>query len=233
MVTQEKQPRNIGLLLEFSAGDYVEISRLQETLQIKRHQGLIPDVVIMLEHKPCFTIGRSGSRNHILVGDSVLERHGISVHETSRGGDITYHGPGQLICYPILALEGDDRDLHAYARKMEEVMIRTLATFDIEAERKPEYPGVWVADRKIGAMGIAVRKWITMHGISLNVCPDLEHFSFIIPCGIASYGVTSMAKILDSPINADTVMAELRKQFCAVFEMSLSPATLKQLIEEK
>ncbi len=221
-----------GVWLDFSRRDYAEMARLQQLLYSRRQQGLIPDVVIFLEHSPCFTIGRSGGRQNLLVDKSVLDRQGITVHETTRGGNITYHGPGQLVCYPILSLEGERRDLHAYARNMEEVMIRTLRTFVISAGREPEYPGVWVGDEKIGAMGIAVRKWVTMHGISLNVCPDFEHFSYIIPCGIAAHGVTSMTRVLGRPVAMEAVRSEMRRQFASVFQMPLRPATLEQLIEE-
>ncbi len=218
--------------MEFSRRDYAAMVRLQELLQSKRQRGLIPDVVILLEHFPCFTIGRSGGYHNLLVDKSILEREGITVHETTRGGDITYHGPGQLVCYPILSLEGQRRDLRAYARNMEKVMIRTLRTFGISAGRNAEYPGVWVGGDKIGAMGIAVRKWVTMHGISLNVCPDLEHFSYIVPCGITSHGVTSMARILGQPVAMEAVRSELRRRFAEVFQISMRPATVEQLIEE-
>jgi lipoate-protein ligase B len=230
---KEDSHQQSALLLNFSTSDYMEIFQLQKDLLALKKQGLIPDVVIMLEHSPCFTIGRSGSLDHLLVDNQVLSRKNITVHDTSRGGDITYHGPGQLVCYPIISLEGEQRDLHAYARKMEEVMIRTLSTFDIKAGRKQQFPGVWVGDRKIGAMGIAVRNWITMHGISLNVCPDLEHFSYIIPCGITSYGVTSMSEVMGEPIHVETVRNEMRKQFSAVFDMPLQPTTLKNILMEK
>ncbi|WP_319759120.1 lipoyl(octanoyl) transferase LipB [Maridesulfovibrio sp.] len=230
---KEDSHQQSALLLNFSISDYMEIFQLQKDLLALKKQGLIPDVVIMLEHSPCFTIGRSGSLDHLLVDNQVLSRQNITVHDTSRGGDITYHGPGQLVCYPIISLEGEQRDLHAYARKMEEVMIRTLSTFDIKAGRKQQFPGVWVGDRKIGAMGIAVRNWITMHGISLNVCPDLEHFSYIIPCGITSYGVTSMSEVMGEPIHVENVRNEMRKQFSAVFDMPLQPTTLKNILMEK
>ncbi|WP_319780759.1 lipoyl(octanoyl) transferase LipB [Maridesulfovibrio sp.] len=230
---KEDTYQQTALLLNLSTSDYMEIFQLQKDIHALKKQELIPDVVIMLEHWPCFTIGRSGSRDHLLVDNQVLTQHNITVHDTSRGGDITYHGPGQLVCYPIISLEGDQRDLHAYARKMEEVMIRTLSAFDIKAGRKQQFPGVWVGDRKIGAMGIAVRNWITMHGISLNVCPDLEHFSYIIPCGITSYGVTSMSEIMGEPVQIEIVRNEMCKQFSAVFDMPLLPTTLKNIIREE
>lgn len=230
---KEDSHHRTALLLNLSMHDYMEALELQKIIHNRRKQGLIPDVVIMLEHHPCFTIGRSGSRTHLLVDEHVLDQHNISVHESSRGGDITYHGPGQLVCYPILSLEGEERDLHAYARKMEEVMIKTLKPFNISADRKSEFPGVWVKDRKIGAMGIAVRNWVTMHGIALNVCPNLEHFSFIVPCGISSYGVTSMSETTGESVDVKTVRNEMRKQFSAVFNIPLQAVTLEDIIKEK
>ncbi len=221
-----------AVCLHLSRWDYAEMTRIQNLLHRRRQLGQIPNVVIFLEHNPCFTIGRSGGLHHLLVNNSILEQHGITVHETTRGGDITYHGPGQLVCYPILSLEGDKRDLHLYARQMEEVMIRTVRAFGITAGRDPKYPGTWVGDSKIGAMGIAVRKWVTMHGIALNVCPNLEHFSFIVPCGITNHGVTSMSKVLGRPIDIEDVRSEMHKQFSHIFQMSLHSATLDELIEE-
>ncbi|WP_034641986.1 lipoyl(octanoyl) transferase LipB [Desulfovibrio inopinatus] len=233
MRMNETTPHDGAVWLELPRQDYAEMTRLQEVLHHKRQQGHIPDVVIFLEHNPCFTIGRSGGLHHLLVDDTVLKQHDITVHETTRGGDITYHGPGQLVCYPIIGLEDEERDLHAYARKMEEVMIRTLRAFDITASRKSEYPGVWVGESKIGAMGIAVRKWTTMHGIALNVCPDLEHFSFIVPCGISDHGVTSMTRVLERPISVEIVRDEMRRQFSDIFKTLMQPARLEEILEEE
>ncbi len=221
-----------ALWLEFPPCDYARMHTIQQRLRQKRQTGAISDVILLLEHTPCITIGSSGGRHNLLANDSILEHFGITVHETSRGGDITYHGPGQLVCYPILSLQGSQRDLHAYARNMEEVMIRTLKTYGISAGRKPKFPGVWVGEDKIGAMGIAVRKWTTMHGISLNVCPDLHHFSLIVPCGIANHGVTSMAHILNQPPDITEVRAEMRRQFAEIFHLSLQTASLEQLSNE-
>lgn len=221
MKMKDKRLDNCAVWLDFSRRDYVKMYRLQEVLRKKRQQGNISDVVILLEHNPCITIGSSGGYHNLLADKATLEEFGITVHDTSRGGNITYHGPGQLVCYPILSLEGDERDLHSYARKMEEVMIRTLQTFGIAAGRKSKHPGVWVMNTKIGAMGIAVRKWVTMHGISLNVCPNLKHFSFIVPCGISSNGVTSMTEVLGRPVDISSVRIEIRKQFSEIFKISM------------
>jgi len=232
MNSPEDLPGAVGLWLDLFRRDYTEMYRLQEVLRAKRQRNDIPDVVILLEHLPCITVGSSGGYNNLLAGKADLEKYGISLHDTSRGGNITYHGPGQLVCYPILSLKGEKRDLHVYARNMEEVMIRTLDAFGIEAGRKPEFPGVWVKDSKIGAMGIAVRKWTTMHGIALNVCPDLNHFSLIVPCGIATNGVTSMVEVLGRPVDIDAVRREMRARFSEIFQISFRSCGLGDLIEE-
>lgn len=228
----KKRVNKTGIWLDLYRRDYADMCRLQELLRTKRQNKEIPDVVIMLEHDPCITIGSSGGYENLLIDKAHLKQEGITVHDTSRGGNITYHGPGQLVCYPILSLTGDQRDLHAYARKMEEVMIQTLQVFGIVAGRKSKFPGVWVGDAKIGAMGIAVRHWVTMHGIALNVCPDLNHFSFIVPCGITTNGVTSMTKVLGHPVDISAVRQEMRNQFSDLFQMVMCSGTLDQLIEE-
>ena len=228
----DKQQQRSVAWLDLGRYEYAEALHLQETLRDRRQRGEIPDVVILLEHFPCITIGNGGGHHNLLVDPPFLEQQGIAVHEASRGGNITYHGPGQLVCYPILKLTDEQHDLHAYARKMEEVMIRTLQAFGITAGRKSKFPGAWVNEAKIGAMGIAVRKWTTMHGIALNVCPDLRHFSLIIPCGIASHRVTSMAQILGHPIDISAVRREMRQQFSQIFKLPLHSGHLQELIEE-
>lgn len=220
-----------GYCVELEVCNYDEIFDLQMTLNKARQQGVIPDILLLLEHQPCFTIGRNkDSLNHLLVNQEVLNEQHIKIFESNRGGDITYHGPGQIICYPIIALTGANKDVHAFARKMEELLIRTLNYFDILAVRKQEYPGVWVEDRKIGALGIAIRKWVTMHGVSLNVCPNLMHFSFIVPCGITSLGVTSMAQILDM-VDSKAVRSQLRKEFEELFEIETELVSVDRIKE--
>jgi lipoate-protein ligase B len=220
-----------GYCIELEVCSYDEILHLQETLNRGRQLGAIPDTLLLLEHQPCFTIGRKkGSSNHLLASQQVLDEQHIKVFESNRGGDITYHGPGQLICYPIIGLTGVHKDVHAYANKMEEVLIRTLACFGIAATRKKEYPGVWVEDQKIGAIGIAIRKWVTMHGVSLNVCPNLTHFSFIVPCGITSLGVTSMSRILET-VDPRAVRRQLRKQFEELFEIQTELVSVERIKE--
>jgi lipoyl(octanoyl) transferase len=220
-----------GCCLEIGIEEYGKAFALQKKLNEARRNKTIPDTVIFLEHHPCFTIGRKGGFDHILASDRILDQEGIRVYETDRGGDITYHGPGQLICYPILDLNGFESDVHLYARRMEEALICTLETFGIAAGRREEYPGVWVGAAKIGAEGISVQHWVTMHGVSLNVCPDLRHFSFIVPCGISALGVTSMEKLLGHQIEMTPVKEEMRRQFGRIFNLTLKDVGLEQMME--
>lgn len=218
-----------GYCLDLGIEEYGEMFLLQETLNRARRQEKIRDTVLILEHQPCLTIGRKGGLDHILVSEQVLETQGIKVCETDRGGDITYHGPGQLVCYPIIDLSSYGRDVHVYARRLEQVLINTLQRFGITGEPKAEYPGVWVGSSKIAAMGIGVRQWVTMHGVSLNVCPNLDHFALIVPCGLSAFGVTSMEKVLERPVKLADVRQELRRQFCQVFSIELAEISLQEL----
>lgn len=220
-----------GYCLELGTEEYGMVFELQKDLNLARRNGTIPDIVIFLEHYPCFTVGRHGGFDHILVSEEFLGEQGIRVYETDRGGDITYHGPGQLVCYPILDLNGFGRDVHLYAHQMEETLIRTLKAFGIAAGRNKQYPGVWVESAKIGAEGIGVQHWVTMHGVSLNVCPDLNHFSLIIPCGISTLGVTSMEKILGNNVDIVPVRREMRRQLSEVFDIALEDVTIEDVKE--
>lgn len=211
--------------------EYGKVYELQKKLHHARWKGIIPDTVILLEHPPCFTIGRKGGFDHILVTDRFLDQKGIRVYETDRGGDITYHGPGQLVCYPIFDLNGFGCDVHLYARRMEETLICTLEAFGITAGRRDDYPGVWAGAAKIGAEGIAVQHWVTMHGVSLNVCPDLSHFSFIVPCGISTLGVTSMEELLGYPADMALVKREMRRQMSGIFSLTLEDISLEKVME--
>jgi len=220
-----------GYCLELGTEEYGKVFELQKQLNYARRHGTIPDIVIFLEHHPCFTVGRHGGFDHILVSNQILEGQGIRIYETDRGGDITYHGPGQLVCYPILDLNGFGRDVHLYAHRMEGTLIRTLQAFGITAGRKKEYPGVWVESAKIAAEGIGVQHWVTMHGVSLNVGPDLSHFSLIIPCGISTMGVTSMEKILGNKVELVSVRREMRSQLSKVFDLCLEDVTIEDVKE--
>lgn len=204
--------------------DYREAWALQREIAAQRLAGQIPDTLLLLEHPPTLTLGRGTAPEHILASPQALERAGIAVVETDRGGDVTYHGPGQLVGYPILNLrEAPHRpDLHVYLRALEETLIRALATFGVDAARFPGLTGVWTGietshPAKIAAIGIKVSRWITLHGFALNICADLTHFDLIVPCGIRDYGVTSLDRVLNRPITLDAVRLAVQSAFAEVF----------------
>jgi len=170
--------------LPLGHADYAATYRLQQHLHGLRSRDDIADSILTVEHDPVLTIGRSGSRESILVPQEVLTREGISVFEVDRGGDITYHGPGQLVVYPIVDLREQGRDLRRYIRNLEQSVIDLLADLEVDAVRRPGFPGVWVGSRKIASIGVHVRNWVTRHGIALNVDVDRFHFGMIRPCGL-------------------------------------------------
>src|SRR5690606_37263386 len=169
-----------------------EAHALQERLLDARIEGRIGDTLLLLEHPPVLTLGRGAKREHVLFSAEHLGARGVEVIETGRGGDVTYHGPGQLVGYPIVDLKPDRQDVRKYVSSLEETMIRMAAEHGLEAERVPGLNGAWVGDRKIGAVGGRIRKWVTMHGFAINGTTDLSHFQWIVPCGIQGRGVTSL-----------------------------------------
>jgi lipoyl(octanoyl) transferase len=198
---------------------YEDALERQQQLLEARQDNRIPDTLLLLEHPPTLTFGARARPEHLLASPEVLERRGVSLYHARRGGDITYHGPGQLVGYPIFALSHQGRDVHRYVRKLEEVLIRTLAAFGIHSERSPGQTGVWVGDGKIAAIGVEVRRWVARHGFALNVTTDLSYFDLIVPCGIADKGVTSMEKALGKAPAWRAVEDEIVRQFEAVFEL--------------
>ncbi len=174
---------------------YADALARQTALQAARLDGLAPDTLVFTEHEPVYPLGlRAGADQHLVWDAAALARENIALHATNRGGDITYHGPGQLVAYPIVSLDRR-RDLHAYLRFLEDVLIAVAARHGLTAARREGLTGIWVDNRKLAAIGVAVRRWVTMHGIALNVAPDLRHFGGIVPCGIAATDgtVTSLA----------------------------------------
>jgi lipoyl(octanoyl) transferase len=176
---------------------YAEALALQRALVEQRKTGDVDDLLLLVEHPPVLTLGvrGDGGRSHILASDDELEARAIGVFETGRGGDITYHGPGQIVGYPIIDLNPDRRDVHKYVRDIEEVLIRMSADYGIDAGRVPGLTGVWVGDEKLAAIGIRIQRWVTSHGFALNHTTDLSHFQLIVPCGISDRGVTSLARL--------------------------------------
>jgi lipoyl(octanoyl) transferase len=200
--------------------DYKDALEMQTRLVEQRRAGLIGDTFLLLEHPPVITVGAGGKRANILATDAELAAEGVSVYDITRGGDVTYHGPGQLVGYPIFDLNGFGKDIHLFVNRIEETFIRLLdREFGITAGRKEKFTGVWVGDDKITAIGIAVKHWVTMHGFAFNVNTQLEHFNWIVPCGIVGKGVTSLEKLLGEKQDMDSVTDLVVQYFCEIFEV--------------
>src|SRR5436190_14763786 len=195
---------------------YTDAFQLQKNLVEQRKRGEICDQLLLVEHPHVITLGRNGHREHLLAAPEVLERAGIAFHETNRGGDITYHGPGQIVGYPILDLREWQRDVVAYVRALEQVIIDALASFQIHGERLAGCTGVWVDGRKICAIGVHISRWVTSHGFALNVSTDLSYFQYIVPCGLTK-PVTSVRE-LGCDASREAVSAALAEQFSRHFE---------------
>jgi lipoyl(octanoyl) transferase len=196
---------------------YADGLALQAELVRDRQAGLVPDTLLLLEHDPVFTLGQNARPENVLAPPEVLRARGFDVHQTGRGGDVTYHGPGQLVAYPILNLSPDRCDIHLYLRDLEEVMIRTCADYGLEAGRVDKMTGTWIAGRKVGAIGVRVSRWVTSHGLALNVNTDLEAFRHIVPCGLAGHDVTSLARETGRPLALGDVTNRLLHHFTALF----------------
>jgi lipoate-protein ligase B len=200
------------LYKDLSRMNFLDALRLQEELVTRRRNSGEPDIILFVEHPHVYTLGRGGKDDHVLAPQEV------PVHRTSRGGDVTYHGPGQLVVYPIVDLRSRLRkDVHRYIKNLEQSAISTLADFGITAIRRPPYTGIWIADKKIAAIGVAVRRAITYHGLALNVNVDLSYFSRIVPCGLPWAGVTSMEKELGRELNLVEVQEPFLSHFAAIF----------------
>ncbi len=212
--------------------DYGEALELQENIMVLRQNGLMGDTLLLLEHPPVLTIGRRGTAANILVPTEQLKNSGVGIHEVTRGGDVTYHGPGQLVGYPIMDLNHFGKDIKDFVWKVEEVFIRLLdREYGIKAERdEKKYTGVWVGNSKITAIGIAVRHWVTMHGFAFNINTDLEHFKWIIPCGITDKGVTSIQNIQGHAVDFNRLCDVVAKTFCQVFDLEEVEVSKEKLL---
>ena len=203
-------------ILDLGKSDYNDAWELQKKLQSQRISGQIDDQLLLVEHFPVYTLGKNTPREHLLTKES----DNISIIQTDRGGDITFHGPGQLVGYPILDLNQYKRSITWYMRELEQLIIDVLKEYDISAERKKGLTGTWVKDKKIAALGVRISKWVTMHGFSLNINPDLKYYQGIIPCGITDYGVTSMFDLLGDDVPAMSEIKEtLVQHFIAKFSV--------------
>ena len=201
--------RHLGLV------PYAEALALQRSLVDERRAGHIGDTLLLLEHPHVITLGvrGDGGRSHLLASSETLAARGVEVHETGRGGDITYHGPGQLVGYPIIDLKPDRCDVHRYVRDLEGVLIRTASDYGIDAGRVEGLTGVWVGNEKLAAIGVRIARWITSHGFALNVTSDLDFFKLIVPCGIADRGVTSLSRLVGRPIDIAEVATRTAEHF--------------------
>ncbi len=194
---------------------------IQAALVADRQARRVPDHLLLLEHDPVFTLGRNARRENVLFPADALRARGFEVFETGRGGDVTYHGPGQVVGYPILDLAPDRCDVHRYVRDLEEVMIRTCADYGVQAGRVEGLTGTWVGQDKIGAIGVRLSRWVTSHGFAFNVTTDLAPFSLIVPCGIRGRGVTTLSRLVGREVPLDEVMDRLAFHMGAVYDRRL------------
>jgi len=214
-----------GHVIKAGLLDYEEVWELQRRLFEERRQGSVPDTLLLTEHPPTYTFGKTGHEKNLLVKQTILRRQGVGVFHIDRGGDVTFHGPGQLVGYPILDLRDYYRDVGRYLRDLEEVLIQTLAVFDVHAGRVEGLTGVWVEDAKVAAIGVKVTRWFTMHGFALNVNTDLTYFEKIIPCGIPDKRVTSLAVLLGKTFSIEDVQEVVMREFMHVFDIALKESS--------
>ena len=203
---------------------YADALQIQQTLVRQRRDNKAPDVLLLVEHPHVVTLGVNTRHrlSNLLVTPSQLSALGVELHDVTRGGDVTYHGPGQLVGYPILDLRPDRCDVHRYVRDLETVIMRTVLTFGVRSSRIPGLTGVWVGDEKLAAIGVRLSRWVTSHGFALNVSTDLTYFDLIRPCGIDGKGVTSLSRITGSSVLCESVESVLIKEFGSVFECVVS-----------
>lgn len=213
--------RRLGLV------EYGEALELQRQLIEERRADRVPDTLLLLQHPPVITLGvkARGDRRHVLASPQTLSAAGVAVFETGRGGDVTYHGPGQLVGYPIIDLRPDRCDVHRYVRDIEEALIQATRTFGVDAGRVSGLTGVWAGGSKLAAIGVRISRWITSHGFAYNVAPDLDHFTWIVPCGIGDRGVTSLRLLTGDEIRMSQVEDRIAAAFAAVFDRRLLVTT--------
>ena len=215
---------------------YVETWALQKRVVAARKAGSIEDVLLLCEHPHVITQGRNGKREHLLASEHVLRQKGVEFHTTDRGGDITYHGPGQIVGYPILNLGEIRRDVVWYVRMLEEAMIRATAEFGITAERVAGKTGIWAGDggaeEKLAAIGVHISRWVTSHGFAYNVVTDLRYFDLIVPCGIADRKATSLEKLLGRSVKREEITPRIAEHFGEVFGLELKDTSRAELLEK-
>jgi len=228
---------NLCYTIDLGLIEYAEAYLLQKRIAAARKAGAVEDVLLFCEHPHVITQGRNGKREHLLASEHVLRQKGVEFFESSRGGDVTYHGPGQVVGYPILNLGAIRRDVVWYVRMLEEVMIRASAEFGVIAQREPGKTGIWacVPERpaeKLGAIGVHISRWVTSHGFAYNVSTDLRYFDLIVPCGIANRKATSLEKLLGRNPERKEVIRQLARHFGEVFGLRMKDATFTQLMHK-
>ena len=206
-------------VIQFGLIEYNNAYSIQKGLVAKRIRGGVPDTLILLEHEHVITVGRGGSLSNVIISEDERLKEKIALFKINRGGDVTYHGPGQIVGYPILDLNGYGRDIHKFLRLLEEVIIKVLAGYGLKALRLRGLTGVWVGRKKIASIGVGVRKWVSFHGFSLNVAPDMRYFSFINPCGLGDGKMTSMKELLLCDLPLEDVQEKVIKNFSEVFNV--------------
>jgi lipoate-protein ligase B len=202
--------------------EYRACWELQQRLAAARRAGQVPDLLLLVEHPPTYTIGRRGTRDHLLIDEARLQEVGATCLEVDRGGDITFHGPGQLVVYAIIDLGLTNRSVRRYVENLEQVVIDTLRQYGLEGVIDPDNPGVWLGRDKIAAIGISIHHGVSYHGFALNIDPDLRYFDYMIPCGIPDRGATSLARELGRPVDAEEAANLVIERFGARFEVEIS-----------
>ena len=233
---------NECLVVDLGRIGYERAWELQKRIVAARKLALVPDVLLLCEHPHVITMGRNGHAEHLLASESMLRARGVEFHATNRGGDITYHGPGQIVAYPILNLSEIRRDVGWYVRQLEEAMIRTTAEYGITAERREGRTGIWVnvpgadgitTEEKLGAIGVHISRWVTSHGLAYNVSTDLSFFDLIVPCGIAGKRATSLTRLLNRDVLISDIAPKLVRHLCECFgrdARAVSPAELENTL---
>jgi lipoate-protein ligase B len=206
-----------GWIVNLGQAKYLEVLDLQRRLVELRQENLVVDTLLLVEHEPVITLGRRGNRANILSTSVELASEGIQLHQVERGGGVTYHGPGQLVVYPIVHLTQRNLSLRRFVDLLEETIVQALADFGIQADRDPQHRGVWVSHLKVAALGVAIRRWVSFHGIALNVSPKMDHFCHINPCELRSEQVTSMAKLLGETLSMEEVVQKVVGRFVELF----------------
>jgi lipoyl(octanoyl) transferase len=227
---------NNCLTVDLGLIGYAEANALQKRVVAARKAGAIEDALLLCEHPHVITLGKSGKRENLLASEHVLRQKGVEFHASDRGGDITYHGPGQIVGYPILNLGAIRRDVVWYVRMLEEAMIRATAEFGITAERVAGKTGIWVrvgsTEEKLAAIGVRISRWVTSHGFAYNVSTDLRNFDLIVPCGIADRKATSLEKLLGRSVNEREVAPRIAKHLGEVLGLEMKEATKRELLEK-